>query len=173
MLNDTSSPRVRVPSMTCRPPTPSTPMRPICGSSSMAGRYLARIFAASIDTRRMSSASTSSFADCTDSAPNPLMTRTPLTVSSTTVANSACSCCTACTAGWIDDENRRPAKLTSGNGASATTVSSGLVSARMTVTEMTIARFDSVIGIITTNAWICWRSLDERLISWPVCDRSW
>ena len=30
---------------------------------------------------------------------------------------------------------------------------------------MIIEKFDSVIGIITTNDWICWRSLDERLIS--------
>ena len=32
-------------------------------------------------------------------------------------------------------------------------------------TAITIARFDAVIGIITTNPWICWRSLDARLIS--------
>ena len=29
----------------------------------------------------------------------------------------------------------------------------------------TIARFDAVIGIITTKPWICSRSLDARLIS--------
>ena len=37
----------------------------------------------------------------------------------------------------------------------------------MIVTALIIPRFDSVIGIITTNIWIWLRSLDERLISWP------
>ena len=107
------------------------------------------------------------------SAPNPLTTRTPPTDSSTTVARSACSACTASTAGWIASENLRPATLTSGRGARATTASNGSVMNRITATAAIIARFDRVIGIITTKVWIWLRSLDERLISWPVCARSW
>ncbi len=36
---------------------------------------------------------------------------------------------------------------------------------KITVTATIIARFDRVIGIITTNIWIWLRSLDERLIN--------
>ncbi len=148
-------------------------MRPICGISSIAGRYFARIRAALIDSRWMSSASRRSFAACTLSAPNPFTTRTPPTVSSTTVARSACSACTARTAGWIASENRRPATFTSGSGARATSASSGSVTNRITATARIIAAFDNVMGIITTKFWIWLRSLDDRLISWPVCARSW
>jgi hypothetical protein len=63
--------------------------------------------------------------------------------------------------------------LTNGSGASAISASCQSVRNRITDTAMIIEKFDSVIGIITTNDWICWRSLDERLISWPVCARSW
>ena len=70
-------------------------------------------------------------------------------------------------------EKRRPATLTSGSGASATSANNGSVANRITVAAMIIPKFDIVIGIITTNDWICWRSLDERLISWPVWARSW
>ena len=47
-------------------------MRPSCGSSSIAGRYFARIRAALIDSRWMSSASLRSFADCTLLGAEPL-----------------------------------------------------------------------------------------------------
>ena len=65
-------------------------------------------------------------------------------------------------------EKRRPATFTSGSGARAITASSGSVASRMTVTTVIMARFDKVIGIITTNIWIWFRSLEDRLISWPV-----
>jgi len=97
----------------------------------------------------------------------------PPTLSSTTVASSACSACTASRAGWIELENLRPATFTRGSGASAITASSGSVVTRMIVTTVIIARFDRVIGIITTNIWIWLRSLDDRLINWPVWARSW
>ncbi len=121
----------------------------------------------------MSSASVRSRADWTASAPKPLTTRTPPTVSSTTVASSACSACTASTAEWIECENRRPAMLTKGNGASAISASFQSVTKRIAETAMIIERFDIVIGIMTTNDWIWLRSLDERLISCPVWARSW
>ena len=47
------------------------------------------------------------------------MTRTPLTLSSTTVASCACSTCTASTAGWMLCEKRCDSRLTIGSGASA------------------------------------------------------
>ncbi len=140
-------------------------MSPSCGSSSIAGRYLARIWAALIDAVWMSSASLRSRADWTSSAPNPFTTRTPPTVSSTTVANSACSIWTCSTAPWIECENRRPAMFTNGSGARAMRASCQSVRNRMTDTAMIIEKFEIVMGIITTNDWIWLRSLDERLIS--------
>ncbi len=116
----------------------------------------------------MSSASVRSLSDCTRSAPNPLITRTPAIVSSTTVASCACSACTASTAGWIAAENRLAVTLTNGSGASATSASNGSVRNRITTTPATRAKFEIVSGIITTNACTWLRSLDERLINWPV-----
>ena len=120
----------------------------------------------------MSSASARNLSDCTCSAPNPLITRTPAIVSSTTVASCACSDCTANTAGWIADENLVAVMLTSGSGASATRARNGSVMNKMTTTPATRARFEIVSGIITTNACTWLRSLDERLISCPVWARS-
>ena len=121
--------------------------------------------AASSETRWMSSASPRSLVAWTPSAPKPLITRTPLTDSSTTVASSACSAWIARTAGWIRREKRWASTLTSGSGASAIRASSGCDEISSTTTAATIARFDSVSGIITTKAWICSRSLDALLIS--------
>ena len=148
-------------------------MRPIDGSRSMAGRKLLRMRAAFIDTRRMSSASTRSLSACTFSAPKPLITRMPDTVSSTTVANWACSACTASTAGWMRRENRFANTLTSGRGARATTASSGCDVTSSTTTARIMATFDKVSGSITMNACSCCRSDDARLINCPVAVRSW
>lgn len=60
---------------------------------------LLRILAAFIVSPKMSSASLRSLSNCTCSAPKPLITRTPETLSSTTLANCACSACTAMDAG--------------------------------------------------------------------------
>ena len=98
-LNATSSPTVIEPSITRKPPTPSTPTRPTAGNSSRNGMYLARILAACSETSRMSSASVLRASIRTRSAPKPLTTRTPAIDSSTTVDNWACSACTASTAG--------------------------------------------------------------------------
>ena len=138
---------------------------PMFGSRSSAGRNVLRMRADSSDSRRMSSASTRSFAACTPSAPKPLITRMPLTLSSTTVASCACSACTASTAGWMLREKRCANRFTTGSGASAMSASNGCEVNSTTTTAITIARFDAVIGIITTNPWICCRSLDARLIS--------
>ncbi len=62
--------------------------------------------------------------------------------------------------------------LTNGNGANATSANFQSVATRIAETAMIIEKFDSVIGIITTNDWIWLRSLDERLISCPVWARS-
>ena len=132
-----------------------------------------RTRAAPIDSRWMSSASTRSLAACTGSAPKPFTTRTPATLSSTTVASCACSACTASTAGWMVREKRWASRLTSGSGASATRASSGCEVSSTTITAITIASCEVVIGIITTKPWICSRSLDARLISCPVWVRSW
>ena len=100
----------------------------------------------------MSSASISRRAACTGSAPKPLMTRTPVTVSSTTVANWACSAWTASTAGWMRWEKRRAVQLTNGSGASATSARIGSVMNSTTVTAVMSAIFDIVNGIMTTKA---------------------
>jgi len=94
-LNFTRSPTVIAPSITRCPPIPRTATKPRAGRTSRAGRNRLRIRAASSDTRWMSSASVLTLANCTPSAPKPLITRTPETLSSTTVASCACSCCTA------------------------------------------------------------------------------
>ena len=52
-------------------------------------------------------------------------------------------------------------------------MSTGSVKNRMTVTASTVTPLEIVSGIITTKAWICWRSVLARLISWPVWARSW
>ena len=121
----------------------------------MAGRKLLRIRAAFIDTRRMSSASTFNFSARTFSAPNPLITRIPDTVSSTTVASCACSACTASTAGWIRREKRLANTFTSGSGARATIASIGCEVISSTTTARIMATFESVIGIITMKACNC------------------
>ena len=36
------------------------------------------------------------------------------------------------------------------------------------MTASTVTALEIVSGIITTKAWICWRSVLARLISWPV-----
>ena len=72
--------------------------------------------AARSDAVRTSSASRVNVASCTCSAPKPFTTRTPDTVSSTTVDTSAASAWTASTAGWIRAENRLASTLTIGSG---------------------------------------------------------
>ncbi len=47
------------------------------------------------------------------------------------------------------------------------------MASRITVTASTVTPLEMVSGIITTNAWICWRSVLARLISCPVWARSW
>ena len=113
----------------------------------------------------MSSASVRNRFAVTSWAPKPLMTRTPLTLSSTTVASWACSCCTATTAGWMRREKRVASTFRNGSGASAMSASIGCCTKRMTTMADTMARFDAVTGIITTNPWICSRSLEARLIN--------
>ena len=140
-------------------------MSPRLGSRSSAGRKLLRMRAACSDSRWMSSASTLNFAACTPSAPKPFTTRTPATLSSTTVASCACSACTASTAGWMLREKRWARRFTSGSGARATRASSGCEVSSTTTTATTIANCEVVMGIITTKPWICSRSLEARLIS--------
>ena len=41
------------------------------------------------------------------------------------------------------------------------------------MTATTVTKFEIVSGISTTKFWICWRSVLARLISSPVCTRSW
>ena len=43
----------------------------------------------------------------------------------------------------------------------------------ITAAASTVAAFEIVIGIMTTNACTCCRSVFARLISWPVCTSSW
>jgi hypothetical protein len=43
----------------------------------------------------------------------------------------------------------------------------------MTVTAMTVTKFEIVSGMSTTSAWICWRSVVDRLMRSPVWTRSW
>ena len=104
-------------------------------------------------------------AACTGSAPKPFTTRTPATVSSTTAASSADSCWMPITAGCSRREKRVASTLRNGRLPRASTVSTGSVRNRMTVTASTVTPLEIVSGIITTNAWICWRSVLARLIS--------
>ena len=80
------------------------------------------------------------------------MTRTPETLSSTTVASCACSCCTAKTAGCICLEKRLAITLTMGSGARANIANIGCETINKATTAINIAKFDNVIGIITTKA---------------------
>ena len=135
------------------------------GARSMAGRKRRRTPAACSEADRTSSACWPKRADCTGSAPKPFTTRTPETVSSTTVARSAERVCTAITAGWMRWENRLARMFTSGSGTSAHSASSGLSTSRMTATPAARARFEMVSGIMTTNICTCCRSLLARLMS--------
>ena len=171
-LNATKSPMLRSPLTTRCPPYPNTAMSPNDGSKSMAGRNRLRMLAALRDTALMSSASLRSFSNCTLSVPRPFTTRTPDTLSSTTLASCACSFCTASTAGWIRLENLLDATLMNGNGANATIASRQSVNPRISVTATSWATLLNVIGIITTNCCTCCRSLEARLINCPVCVRS-
>ncbi len=143
-------------------------MRPSCGSRSIAGRYLARIRAARIETAWMSSASLRSRATAPPRHRIPSRPGrrrpSPRRRSPVRPARSA----PAGRPGGSIARTCRAATFTNGSGASATSASRQSVANRMTVTPRIIARFDSVIGIITTNDWIWVRSLDDRLISWPV-----
>ena len=144
------------------------------GARSMAGRKRRRTPAARSDADRTSSAS---LAEAGRSAParrrTPSRPARPRPVSSTTVASSADSACTAITAGWMRSENRLARMFTRGRGTSAHSASSGLSTSRMTATPRASATFDMVSGIITTNICTCCRSLLARLMSWPVCVWSW
>ncbi len=62
-------------------------------------------------------------------------------------------------------ENRLAITLRKGNEPRASSVSTGSMTTRMTVTADTVMRLAIVSGIITTSAWICWRSVLPRLIS--------
>ena len=101
------------------------------------------------------------------------MTRTPATDSSTTEASSADSRWMPMTLGNSRRENRVASTLRKGSDPSASSVSTGSMTARITVTDSTVTALEMVSGIITTNAWTCWRSVLARLISSPVDDRSW
>ncbi len=97
----------------------------------------------------------------------------PDTVSSTTVASSADSAWIAITDGKSRPENRRASTFTSGRGPRASNASNGLMLNMITLAASTVAALETVIGIITTNAWTCCRSVFARLISCPVCTSSW
>ncbi len=101
------------------------------------------------------------------------MTRTPATDSSTTAASSADSRWMPMTLGNSRRENRVATTLRKGSEPSASRVSTGSMTARMTVTATTVTALEIVSGIITMNAWTCWRSVLARLMSWPVWAWSW
>ena len=109
----------------------------------------------------------------TASAPKPRTTLTPEIVSSTTDANSADSRWMPMTAGWSRVENLRPRTFSSGRLPSASRVRSGSIVARIRTTPTTVTALAAVSGISTTTCWSCWRSVLARLISSPVCMRSW
>ena len=44
---------------------------------------------------------------------------------------------------------------------------------RMTTTNSTMVTCEAKIGMFTTNPCTCCRSLEDRLINWPVWARSW
>ena len=101
------------------------------------------------------------------------MTRTPATDSSTTAARSADSRWMPMTCGNRRRENRVATTLRNGSEPRASRVSTGSMTSRITVTDSTVTALEMVSGIITTNAWICCRSVLARLMSWPVWVWSW
>ena len=70
-------------------------------------------------------------------------------------------------------EKRVATTFRNGSEPSASSVSTGSMTARMTVTASTVTKLEMVSGIITTKAWTCWRSVLARLMSWPVWVWSW
>ena len=62
-------------------------------------------------------------------------------------------------------EALRQARSRSATAPSAISARNGCDVNSTTTTAATIARFDAVMGIITTKPWICCRSLDARLMS--------
>ena len=89
----------------------------------------------------------------------------PVTVSSTTAASSADSCCTPTMVGCNRVENRLAKMLSAGSDPSANRVSIGSMDNSTTSTANTVARLAMVSGTRTTAFWICWRSLLARLMS--------
>src|SRR5690606_13251678 len=79
----------------------------------------------------------------------------------------------AMTWGCSRRENRVAMRLRNGSEPRASRVSSGSIVTRITVTDSTVMKLLMVSGTMTTKAWICWRSVLARLVSWPVCASSW
>ena len=122
------------------------------GSSSSAGRYRARTRVATIDWSYTPSASRRNRSACTTSAPKPFTTRTPATLSSTTDASSADSCWIPITAGCRRVPKRLASTFINGSDPSASTVSTGSIVMRITVTAATVTPLEIVSGIITRKA---------------------
>ncbi len=133
----------------------------------------ARTPAARIEASYTSSASALSRCACRRSAPNPFTTRTPDTVSSTTVESSPSSCCNVMTSGWMREEKTLAATLSNGSAPSASSASPAFVTSRMTATESTVSPLAIARGMNTRKNWICWRSPVARAMTWPVWDASW
>ena len=135
------------------------------GNTSSSGTKRARIRAVSIDWPNRSWAAPSSRCACVCSAPNPLTTRTPATLSSTTSASAADSRCTPSAAGCSRVEKRLANTLSIGRLPTARIVSRQSMRSIKTVAPIVVSRFAQVSGIITTKLTICCRSVLARLIS--------
>jgi hypothetical protein len=71
----------------------------------------------------------------------------------------------AITDGKRFEEKRLASTFTNGSGPSASNASNGLMLNMITAAASTVAAFEIVIGIMTTNACTCCRSVFALLIS--------